>query len=66
MLTQGSIVLRPFVKEVLSTLSEKFEMLVFTSSCKDYAKEVLRKLDPKSNLFSFLLHREHCVLKKDL
>lgn len=58
--------LRPFVKEVLAALSDKFEMLVFTSSCKDYAKEVLKKLDPKSNLISFLLHREHCVLKKDL
>lgn len=54
------------MKEVLAELAEKFELLVFTSSCKDYAKEVLKKLDPKSNLISFLLHREHCLVQKDL
>lgn len=63
---QGSILLRPHAKQVLTELAEKFEILVFTSSCKDYAKEVLKKLDPKSTLISFLLHREHCFVQKDL
>lgn len=65
-MTQGSIIIRPHTKEVLAALAEKFEMLVFTSSIKDYAKDVLKKLDPKSNIFSFLLHRDHCLVKKDL
>ena len=58
--------LRPFAREILEDLSKDFEILVFTSSNKEYAKEVLKRLDPGMKLISFLLHRDHCNIRSNV
>jgi CTD small phosphatase-like protein 2 len=58
--------IRPHAKETLEELSKYFEVLVFTSSNKNYAKEVVKRLDPKLQWISFLLHREHCNVRNSL
>lgn len=58
--------MRPHAREILKDLAQDFEVLVFTSSDKDYAREVVRRLDPKMEYISFLLHREHCNIRNNV
>lgn len=43
--TKGRILLRPYVKEFLSTMAKYFEIVVFTAADKQYADWVLDRLD---------------------
>ena len=54
--------IRPYVKECLTTLSKKFEIVVFTASHKCYADVVLDFLDPTNELIHHRLYRENCVI----
>jgi TFIIF-interacting CTD phosphatase-like protein len=47
-------------------LAEHFEILVFTSANKGYAKEVVKRIDPKGNHISFVLHRDHCNIRNGM
>lgn len=62
-LTQATLHIRPHAREILEELSEDFEILVFTSSNKEYAKEVVKRLDPSMKYITFLLHRDHCNIR---
>lgn len=53
--------MRPYIREVLKRLSENFILGIFTAAEKSYADEVLKVIDPKDNLFSIKLYREHCT-----
>jgi CTD small phosphatase-like protein 2 len=46
---------------VLRSLSEHFELILFTASHSCYASAVLAHLDPHSQFIAHRLFREHCI-----
>ncbi|OMO65459.1 NLI interacting factor [Corchorus olitorius] len=50
---------RPGVDFFLEEISKKYEVVVFTAGLKQYASQVLDKLDPKG-LISYRLYRDSC------
>ncbi|OMJ71766.1 hypothetical protein SteCoe_29939 [Stentor coeruleus] len=53
--------IRPYAIECLTTLSKKYEIIVFTASHKCYADVVLDILDPNHEIIHHRLYRENCV-----
>lgn len=51
---------RPGVDRFLRTISERFEVVVFTAGMKEYASLVLDRLDPKGAMISHRLYRDSC------
>lgn len=52
---------RPFLQEFLDELNDKFEIIVFTAGIREYASEVLKKIDSK-NRIKYVLDRRFCTL----
>ncbi|XVF25589.1 hypothetical protein REPUB_Repub13aG0225000 [Reevesia pubescens] len=51
---------RPGVDFFLEEISKRYEVVVFTAGLKQYASQVLDKLDPKGLLISYRLYRNSC------
>jgi CTD small phosphatase-like protein 2 len=56
---EGHFLVRPGCKDFLITLSEYFEIVIFTAAMQDYADWVLDHLDPDHSLISYRLYRQH-------
>jgi len=61
---------RPGVEIFLRRMSEIYEVIIFTASLPEYAKPLMKALDPEQRV-DYQLYREHCtphnsVLVKDL
>ena len=41
-------------------MKDYFEIIVFTASNSLYAEAVVKELDPKGTLITYILHRTHC------
>ncbi|KAK9132253.1 hypothetical protein Scep_011781 [Stephania cephalantha] len=54
------VIKRPGVDEFLKSLSDKFEIVVFTAGLREYASLVLDQLDP-GNVISYRLYRDSCT-----
>lgn len=54
------ITIRPFARKCLKKLSKEFEIVIFTASHSCYANEVINLLDPKNEIISARIFREHC------
>ena len=50
---------RPGVKEFLEEMKKYFEIVIFTSSPKSYADNILDKIDINNEYFSYRLYRRH-------
>ena len=62
---------RPHLYEMLTTLSNHYELIIFTASQKSYADRILDMIDPSNKWFNHRLYRNdcaanECVLVKDL
>ncbi len=53
--------IRPHLIPVLEEISKKYEVIVFTSSYKEYADAILDCIDKDRRLIHHRLYREHCV-----
>ncbi|XP_019464319.1 PREDICTED: uncharacterized protein LOC109362759 [Lupinus angustifolius] len=52
---------RPNLQTFLETVSEMFEVIIFTASQSIYAKQLLDILDPDGRLISRRVYRESCI-----
>ena len=62
---------RPHLEECLTRLAEFYELVVFTAAEKEYAEEIVKRIDPDRKLIKHLLTRDSCFcsagyLVKDL
>ncbi len=55
------VLIRPYVKEFLESMSKLYEIVVFTASISKYANPLLNIIDNKKYCL-FRLFREHCTL----
>ena len=56
--------LRPGTIELLNELSEFYEIIIFTSSPKEYADDIIDKIDPKGKLISHRLYKSHVIFER--
>jgi carboxy-terminal domain RNA polymerase II polypeptide A small phosphatase len=54
------VLYRPYLRSFLERAHKAFELVVFTAARKDYADQVLDKVDPHKRYFSGRLYRDHC------
>ena len=52
---------RPGVKEFLQEMKKYFEIIIFTSSPKSYADNILDKIDTNGEFFQYRLYRRHAI-----
>ena len=56
--------LRPGVINFLEEISKLYEIIIFTSSPKNYADGILNKIDINNNYFSHRLYKDHVIFEK--
>ena len=52
---------RPGLMNCLNNLKDSYQLVSFTASDQLYADAILDYLDPKNEIFSYRLYRQHCV-----
>ena len=52
---------RPGVKDFLEEMTKYYEIIIFTSSPKNYADNILDKIDINNEFFSYRLYRKHVI-----
>ncbi|CAD8064512.1 unnamed protein product [Paramecium sonneborni] len=62
---QAGINLRPYCREMLAILSQKYEIIVFTASHECYAQKVINYIDPEKKWVHHRFFRESCVVVDD-
>ena len=55
------ILRRPGLEEFLQRMSQLYELVIYTSSEKEYATSIIDKIDPHHRIRT-ILHRDHCLL----
>lgn len=51
------------LESFLHEMAKMYELVVFTSTHTEFAKQIIEKIDPKGKI-SYLLNREHCIRTK--
>ena len=57
----GMVYFRPYLKTFLHAVSLKFEVVVFTAACQEYADQILDAIDPTRTLIHHRLYRDSCL-----
>ena len=57
------VIKRPFLDEFLESMSNLFEIGVFTASLEEYASKVIQQIDPNGHI-QWALYRDSCSLYK--
>ena len=55
--------IRPYWKEALDMIIDKYNIVAFTASHQAYADSVLESIDPDNQYFKYRLYRNNCSLK---
>ena len=58
------LILRPVLFDFLNYAKEKFELIIFTASHKNYADKIIDYIEKEKKYFSLRLYREHCIFIK--
>ena len=58
------LILRPNLFEFLDNVYEKYELIIFTASNKNYADKIIDYIEKDKKYFSLRLYREHCIFIK--
>ena len=58
------LILRPGLFDFLNYAKEKFELIIFTASQKNYADKIIDYIEKEQKYFSLRLYREHCIFIK--
>ena len=58
------LILRPNLFEFLNNVYEKYELIIFTASNKNYADKIIDYIEKDKKYFSLRLYREHCIFIK--
>ena len=53
--------IRPGLDDFLSSLQDKFVVVLFTASLKQYADSIVSEIDPEHKYFKYILCRHNCV-----
>ena len=53
--------IRPGLEDFLTSLQDKFVVVLFTASLKQYADSIVSEIDPEHKYFKYLLCRHNCV-----
>jgi Dullard-like phosphatase family protein len=56
--------IRPHLKEFLEFTKKNFEVILMTSSVREYADAVVDYIDPKNQYFDFRVYRKNCLTLK--
>ena len=59
---QGILYLRPGLRIFLKEISELYEIIIFTSSTREYASPIIDKIEKENKFFSARLYREHNII----
>jgi Dullard-like phosphatase family protein len=61
---EGELYLRPYLTDFLLSVSEIYEIIIFTAGMKDYANLVLNIIEKKigRKIFDYRLFREHTII----
>ncbi len=58
------LILRPNLFEFLNYVYDKFELIIFTASHKNYADKIIDYIEKDKKYFSLRLYRQHCIFIK--
>ncbi len=56
--------MRPNLFEFLNYVYDKFELIIFTASHKNYADKIIDYIEKDKKYFSLRLYRQHCIFIK--
>ena len=56
----GMVYFRPYLRSFLESVSQAFEVVVFTAACQEYADQILDAIDPQGRLIHHRLYRDAC------
>ena len=54
--------IRPYLKQFLQKASKHFELVLFTAAEEEYAKIILKEIDPNGDYFDLNLFRDSCTI----
>ncbi|KPI84223.1 nuclear lim interactor-interacting factor-like protein [Leptomonas seymouri] len=57
-----SVKYRPYLKDFLQFVCQRFEIVIFTASMRAYCDNLMDEIDPNGDLGNLRLFREHCTL----
>ena len=58
---ESYFLIRPFCDKFLKEMAQYYEVVIFTAGVKEYADWVVDQLDPKKELISHRLYRQHTI-----
>ena len=59
---EGYVRIRPFLFGFLEEVSQLYELIVFTSSEKEYADKVIEAIEHERNYFDHVFYRQHTII----
>ena len=60
--TQGVLKLRPFLIEFLESVSQYYELILFTTETEYYAEPIIKAIEQKNNYFDYIFYKENCII----